>query len=372
MTVFLYTDADVFAGTERHILTLASALRRSGVKSSVICPGNSPLAEKCREQDIEAIPVEKRGLWDNYAIQAIKRLIAEGEPAIVHAHNGRCLLNAALATRGRSPLVFTQHFLQPNHTIQTGLKGLIYTMVHSWVNRRVNAFIAVSQVAANLMMAREGIDSSRVYVIPNGIDPVSHDELTDSDAVRSALSLPPGVPLVLSLARLEAEKGIENLVEAAYLLKQGGREVCIIVAGDGSLRGPLEQKISDINLDNIRLIGFHDDALALVSNCDIFILPSPAEPFGLVLLEAMALRKPVIAVNAGGPAEIIVNGETGLLAPSGSPQDLAMAIEKLLSDTDARSRLGEAGYRRFLKHYTATAMAAKTIEVYRSLSGRLN
>lgn len=372
MAVYLYTDADVFAGTERHIFTLATALKRLNVSSVVICPGHSPLAEECRLGGIEVVALEKRGLVDGSAIKCLRRLSVSDESPIVHAHNGRCLLNAAIATRGRIPLVFTQHFLQPNHATQAGMKGLVYRLAHGWVNSKVNAFIAVSKAAADLMIFREKIEPNKVNIVSNGIDPVSPVALTAPGLVRSQFSVVNGQPMILCLARLEAEKQIENLIEAAHLLKQRGITGHFIVAGDGSLRGVLEQRIATLKLDNIKMVGFQSDALSLVNACDIFVLPSPAEPFGLVLLEAMALSKPIIAVNAGGPAEIVVSGETGLLTQTPKPEHLAEALKKLIADKSERKRLGEAGYQRFLQLFTADAMAAKTMEVYQSISGRVN
>jgi glycosyltransferase involved in cell wall biosynthesis len=100
------------------------------------------------------------------------------------------------------------------------------------------------------------------------------------------------------------------------------------------------------------------------------VLPSPAEPFGLVLLEAMVLSKPVIATQAGGPLEIVVPEETGMLVPPSSPDALAQAICRLLADPQLRSRMGQQGRERFDTSYTAERMAHDMVNVYRkSLEG---
>jgi glycosyltransferase involved in cell wall biosynthesis len=114
----------------------------------------------------------------------------------------------------------------------------------------------------------------------------------------------------------------------------------------------------------VRLLGFRSDVLALINAADVFVLPSPAEPFGLVLLEAMALGKPAIATQAGGPLEIVVPEETGLLVPPSSPEALAEALSRLLADAQLRQSMGQKGRERFCAHYTARRMAHDMVAVY--------
>ncbi len=120
----------------------------------------------------------------------------------------------------------------------------------------------------------------------------------------------------------------------------------------------------------VRLLGFRRDIPALMSACDIFVLPAPAEPFGLVLLEAMAMGKPVIAANAGGPCEIVVHGQTGLLFEPGNPQSLAAAIADLLNNPEKARAMGAAGRQRFEEHFTASRMAAQVAAIYAAVATR--
>ncbi len=117
------------------------------------------------------------------------------------------------------------------------------------------------------------------------------------------------------------------------------------------------------------LLGFRSDVSALMAACDIFVSPCPVEGFGLVLLEAMALGKPVIAAAAGGPLEIVADGETGLLFEPGNAGSLAGAMRRLLADPDLRGRMGIAGRRRYAQKFTARRMAEKMQEVYRGVTG---
>ena len=119
---------------------------------------------------------------------------------------------------------------------------------------------------------------------------------------------------------------------------------------------------------SIYLLGFRSDVAALMAACDIFVLPAPAEPFGLVLIEAMAMGKPVIAAAAGGPLEIVADGETGLLFEPGDAASLAAAMRRLLENPDLRQRMGQAGRRRYEEMFTAQRMAENMAAVYESMN----
>jgi glycosyltransferase involved in cell wall biosynthesis len=141
-----------------------------------------------------------------------------------------------------------------------------------------------------------------------------------------------------------------------------------VIAGEGSERARLDAEISRLNMGSkVKLVGFVPDTLSLINASDLFVLPSLAEPFGLVLLEAMALGIPVIATKAGGPVEIIRDGESGLLVPSSDAGALAEAIGKLAGDSGTAKRLGRRGLSRFHERFTADRMVDATLSVYLGL-----
>ncbi len=141
--------------------------------------------------------------------------------------------------------------------------------------------------------------------------------------------------------------------------------VCAIV-GNGSEMELLKGLVAELTLDGVvKIVGFKEDAHSWIHASDVFVLPSLAEPFGLVLLEAMALGRPVIATNAGGPKEIVVDGQTGLLVPPRNPELLATAMVRILSDEQERTAMGQNARKRYLEHFTAERMARETIQVYK-------
>jgi glycosyltransferase involved in cell wall biosynthesis len=372
MHIALFTDSDAFAGTERHMLELGRALRELGEHVRIACPGDSPLAQHAVASGLTLIPIAKRGKFlDAAAVRMLRPLLRAGELDVVHAHNGRTALAAALAVRlaGRGRCVSTQHFLEPCRTTRTGPKSLVSRFAHGWVDRNTHGHVAISRAARDNMIARGEARADEISVVPNGVTPPDTRYLIPSDQLREQLGVPDSAVLILCVCRLEPEKDVTTLVEAMPLLP-ASPPVHLVIAGAGSQEAALRAKATQWGLDDcVTFLGFRSDALSLIAAADAFVLPSKAEPFGLVLLEAMSLSKPVVATAAGGPLEIVEDGVTGRLVPPSNPGALAAALQELILDPASRAAMGERGRRRFLEHFTADRMAAETLNVYRRVLG---
>ncbi len=366
----LLTDADVFAGTERHMLDLARGLREAGALVTLACPAPSPLAERAQADSFAVLPIPKQGLIDRNAVRILRCLLQEGGVDIIHAHNGRTALIAALAVTlsGRGQCLMTQHFLEPHHATLSGPKSWLSRAAHWWVVGRMQRILAISQSVRQGMLARGEAPDAKIVVVPNGITPPLADGQAD---VRAKLGIDTDVPLVTCVARLEHEKDIASLVQAMAEVTREMPRACCIIAGSGAERDALRAQIARLGLEqSVRLLGFRPDAPDVIAAADLFVLPSLAEPFGLVILEAMALGKAVVATSAGGPLEIVVPGQTGLLAPPAAPHELAQAILRLLRDPDGRAAMGRQGQARYAAHFTAARMAQQTLAVYRQAAGQ--
>ncbi|MHB8233579.1 MAG: glycosyltransferase [Solirubrobacteraceae bacterium] len=194
-------------------------------------------------------------------------------------------------------------------------------------------------------------------VIPAGATPLV-------DVTRSPpLQLPDGVPIVGIVGRLQPWKGQDRLLRAQALLHERGQALhLVIVGGDSYGLSPdyaasLPQLIAELGLQtSVTLTGEVEDAMPFIQQLDVLVNASDPEPFGIVLLEGMAAGVPVVAVDSGGPPDIIEHARTGILAPSGSPADLADALAPLLGSPKLRRELGEAGRQRFMRDYTDDAV----------------
>ncbi len=373
MRVVLFTDSDAFAGTEQHMLDLADGLEDLGVAVQIACPVPSAINEKAGVRGLGVVPIEKEGTIDISAIRRLRGLLKSGSVDVVHSHNGRTALSASIAVRlvGRGACVATQHFLQPHRLSRRGVSAVLSRMAHSWVNRGTGQFVAISQSAREGMIERKDARAERISVVHNGIADPRKRSLRPSCEVRAELGIETGSILIVCAARLEPEKDVGALISALVEVRKRHPRTRCVIAGVGSLESALREQIRAADLDrNVCLLGFRADAIEVINACDVFVLPSIAEPFGLVILEAMALGKPVVATAAGGPKEIVVHGRTGFLVAPRSPVALGDAISELIAQPEARILFGNEGRKRFEEKFTALQMAARTIEVYREALSR--
>lgn len=367
LRVVLLTDADVFAGTERHMLDLARGLSALGVGVKLACPSPAALEDAARREGLPTLTTAKRGLVDWNAARLLARRLKAGETDIIHAHNGRTALAAALAVRlaGRGRCVMTQHFLTPNHATQRGPKAAISGAAHHWMVGQMSRILAISEAVREAMLARGEVPDSKITVVPNGITAPDPGNAAET---RRQLGIGADTPLVVCAARLEREKDVASLISAVQIVRERVPGVRCLVAGEGAERLALAAQIGALGLeDSVTLLGFRADAPALMAAADVFVLPSLAEPFGLVLLEAMALGRPVVATRVGGPLEIVVDGETGFLVSPSSPNALADALGTLLEDPALARRMGENGRARYAAQFTAAKMSQAILAVYRAV-----
>ena len=213
------------------------------------------------------------------------------------------------------------------------------------------------------MLKRGEALDAQIDVVPNGIADPKYAKLEDAATVRARYGVAPGVPLVVALCRLEREKEVDVLLRAWAKVAGKRPDARLIIGGRGALQSELSGQIERDDLSkSAQLVGFVDDALSLLNAADIFAHPAPAEPFGLVFLEAMALGKPIVACEGGAAPEIV--GDAGYLCSPSRFEPMASALSGLINNAKHQQRLGRIGRARFLAHFKREQMAAGTLAVY--------
>jgi glycosyltransferase involved in cell wall biosynthesis len=362
-------DTEGFAGTEKHVLELANGLRKTGdVEVHLACKNDSPLVREAQLRDIDATPC-----WSENSIPAIAAGVLEVRSLalrigaqIIHAHNGRTMLTAALVSYGSEmSAIATQHFISPQFTTYRGPHKMVAQWAHDWVNQRLSHVICVSDAARRAMLKREHIDESKVTTVLNGIVGLSVPDPQEVNSVRRSLGSSPCSPLIICVSRLAPEKGLECLLKAVSLLRDDYPGIRLVLAGDGPSRESLEQFVAAEELATVvSFLGFRSDVASLIGAADVFVLPSPAEPFGLSILEAMSLGKPIIACAAGGPAEILTHGVDALLCTPSNNEALADAIKTLWSNDTLQLKLGANARLTFLTKFHCNRMAEEVRAIY--------
>ena len=368
MKILLLNDTDNWAGTESHIFELAMALHAQGAQVTLACPARSPLARRGVQNGLAVAPLALNRTLDRRVVRTLVRWLRSGRADLIHAHNGRTQLHGALAIAlaRRGALVWTQHFIAPHHVQSGGRKTEILKRVHRAVNARTAGFIAISHAVRRAMIERNEAPASRIIVVPNGTGDPRARTLPPAAQVRARYGVAPDAPLVVALSRLEREKSVATLLEAWAKIEVPTAR--LIIAGRGAARNELAAQIETLKLgQTAQLAGFIEDAPALINAADVLAHSAPAEPFGLVFLEAMGLGKPVVACAGGAAPEIVLNGATGLLVAPHDTGAMAGALTELLRDPARAQQLGRAGRARFEAHYTREHMARATRAVYDSV-----
>jgi glycosyltransferase involved in cell wall biosynthesis len=215
-----------------------------------------------------------------------------------------------------------------------------------------------------------GMPADRAKVIYYGIEPDKFSQPRVDLRKEWALN---GSAIIGSIGRLEPRKGHECLIEAMATLVKRLPNVLLLIAGHDSwgYGVTLGRRIDELGLkDRVRLIGFQNDVVSFLNTLDVFALATNSEGFGQVVIEAMAAGKPVVTSKIAPLTEIVIDGQTGLLVESGSPQSFASAIAQLLIDPMERHRMGARGRERVTKSFTAERMTQETLLLYENLLGQ--
>jgi glycosyltransferase involved in cell wall biosynthesis len=273
---------------------------------------------------------------------------------VVHTHDDRPLFYGAAAAR----LARVQRVLHTRHGQQarnTPRQVLLFRLAARLADR----VACVSDDTAALAV-REGVAPGRVWTVPNGID-----------LTRFAYTGPaPGGPAVIT-ARLSPEKDFETLLRAAAIAVRGKPSFRLEVAGDGACMPALKRLTAELGLGgNVRFHGAVHDVAGLLGRAGLFVLSSVEEGISVALLEAMARGLPVAATRVGGNAEVVRDGETGLLVPARDPEALARAMLRLLADPEEARRMGRAGRQRVEARFDVRRMVAAYEAAYLGHGGR--
>ncbi len=312
---------------------------------------------------------------------------------IVHTHTWYVSMAGFLAKKLYGmPFVLTTHSLEPLRAWKSEQLGSGYAM-SSWMEHTAihdaDAIIAVSNgTKEDILTAYPDVDPARIHVIYNGIDLAEYQRTSETKALLD-YGVDPAVPYVLFVGRITRQKGVTHLVDAiSYLPPETQVVLCAGAPDTPEIASELRGKVDEARRHHLRIVWIEKmvtkpEAIQLYSNCRVFCCPSVYEPFGIINLEAMACRAPVVASATGGIKEVVVDGETGYLVPFDQDpvtsfprhpetfaRDLAARINQLLLDPDRCRRFGDAGRRRVEDVFSWTAIAHQTIALYRHLIER--
>jgi glycosyltransferase involved in cell wall biosynthesis len=343
-------DKPSLGGGQKAVLLLARNLDPELFEVRIASAGGGPLVDETRRAGLDHIPVSSSPRFSLKPVAEIARILDAGKTDILHTHGGYAGLHGRWAARrSRTPaVVHTLHGIHYLHYRNPALRRLSIWQ-ERLLSRATDALVLVCQSDLGLAKKHRLAPQNKLVVIPNGIEAAAEAESrpgvgeASGPDPRKELGWEPGRPIVGTVARLHRQKGVIHLLRAAPRVFSAVPEARMVVVGDGPLGGELRRKAAQMGLDGRFLfLGERDDASRIMSLFDIFVLPSLWEGLPFVLVEAAALRKPIVATCVDGVPEIIDNGKTGVLVRPADPEALAEAVIHLLKDKKTAAVLAEA------------------------------
>jgi glycosyltransferase involved in cell wall biosynthesis len=362
----------LIAGAERSLLAHVEALDRARFEPCAICPPG-PLTDLLRQQGVQAhnFPLRRfhrtrnpfRLMLCATQVLAVARQIAREWPGpppdLVHSNSTTAhLYGAQVARRWGVPCVWHVRDLVP-----LGVIGW-------WLARRSDAIIATSQAVARCVGAGA---AGKVRVIPNGIALDSCAVSRPADQVRAEFCVGAS-PLVAAVGQIVPWKRHDVFLRAFAAVVERRPDAVAVIVGDDLFGDNMQYKtrirelVRGLGLEErVRFLGWRDDVQTILNACDLLAVPSQAEPFGRVALEAMIAGKPVVGTRAGGLPDVVAEDETGLLVPPGDPAALGAAMLRVLSEPALAKRMGEAGRERAHKLFDARTATRSVEQLYLTL-----
>lgn len=357
------------SGAERHLLVLLKGLRDQGVDAHLIIlvEPDTPMEDMLAEAQAVEIPIHRLIIHRDYDLTVIFRLrqtLRNIQPEIVHTHLIHADLYGLIAAKlaGIRTVVTSRHNDDHfrYHPVMRQLSRVMW-----WL---CDGGVAISGAIRDFVVEVEGASPDKVQVVRYGLP---YCWLTDDDiktarhSIRNELGLSQDAIILGMVCRLVEQKGIGYALEAFKKLYGSFPNVHLVIAGDGELSHILQSKAKMLGIsERTHWLGWRDDAQTIMAALDIFLLPSMWEGFGLVLLEAMGKRVPVIASRVSAIPEIVKHGESGLLVTAGDADELKGAITCLLDDRPLRKYMGLLGDDRLEHEFGVEKMVKGTIALY--------
>lgn len=393
--VCLFTDSMAPSGVGQHMLTLADELRHR-YQVSFVCPpgpGGSPLLARAADLGLEVWPLDSHGEPD----AELHAFLQRGRIDVLHSHAGSSLeghtgvraarpevrgivrtehlaeLSALFATEELPDLVHSPYHLPDRRPAVAELTEMMADQRNTYLERiqPVDRIICVSAGVRDTYL-EVGVDPERLRVVRNGIRALP--ATSSRQETRARLRIAEDRPVVLSVGRMIDVKGHLFTLRAVQEVRRRRPDVLFLWVGGGPLEADLRERVAESGLaDSVSFAGHRDDVLDLIAASDVFLLASMVEGLPLVVLEAMAAGRPVVATRVCGTSEVVEDGVTGRLVESGrldgsgDAAALAEAILEPLVDPSSAARWGSAGRARVEAEFTAARMAQETAAVYDEL-----
>lgn len=336
MKILQIMAGDSVGGAETFFVDSIKALHETNHEQHVITRNNNPhKITQIKDRNIPLNTTSFSNLWRLPTARTIKRTIKEFKPDIVHHYMGRA-----------------GSYSQAGNHINLGWYGGYYKpdrFKHCTHHAAVTQDI-VDHIIAN-GVPRENAHLLHIYAEFDKGSPID----------RSTLDTPKDAPLMVSLSRLHVKKGLDVLLKAMTKVP----DAYLWIAGSGPIETELKQQTADLKLqDRVRFLGWRNDQADLLASADIIAFPSRYEPFGAVVIEAWAARKPLVTAKAAGPKAYVKNEENGLIVDIDNVDALSDALNRVITDKQLCNHIVENGYKTYMQGFTREVFKKNVTNLY--------
>ena len=362
LRVLMVDSENTWRGGEAQMLLLMKGLLSEGHSVELAASRQSVVCERSRDLGLPVHHVSIDGGLDLLSAGRLRRIIDRGRYDIVHSHSSHAHSVTFMACAMKNP--------KPRQVVSRRVDFDVATNSLSGLKYRYGAdvFLAVSNGVRDVLV-KCGVPDSKIRVVHDGIDLSRFDDVGDNAYVKKEFGITGETPVVGNIAALAPHKSQVDLVRAARIVADRIPGVRFLIVGEGKLRGRLEKLIRELGLgETVILTGFREDPLEILSTFTCFVLSSYLEGLGSSLLDAQAMKIPVVATDTGGIPDVVEDGNTGLLVPPRDPEALAGAILRVLEDNQLRENIVKSAFTQS-RGYDYRSMVYKTITAYRQLTG---
>ena len=367
-------NGEYFSGVEQVVVSIVKGLK--GFDHIIVCLFDGPMAIKAREMGLEVNVLTMKNKFDLSIIQKLASLIKRKNVSIIHTHTWRANLYGRLVAKLiHIPVVSHIHSPVARESTKK-LNNVINTIVERSLANFTDMFVTVSQSLKEELI-RQRIKRDKIKTVYNCID-LNRLQITNASKLRNEFKIDKDVYLIGMIAMFRPRKGAEYLLKAGVKVREEIPKFKFVFIGDGFLVDGknyldyLKKLSQDLQLsDNIIFTGFRDDISDILSEIDLLVIPSLfGEGLPIVLLEAMAMKKPVVATPIEGIWEVIENGKTGLLVPPKCKDDLAEALITIFNDKHKAESMGIAARRLVEEKFSLNVMIEKIKKIYEDCLSR--
>lgn len=365
-------DGEISGGNMICLKIIEEASRR-GYQAVVNSPTEGRFTDMLKQKDLKVYNIDTRRSFRFDKAIKLARIIKKEGINLMHSHTplGGTVLSRLGGWIAGVPVITHAHtwdFINPNPFVKR------YQFLLNWITSRFFCaqIIAVSENVKKEII-KQGVAANKIKVVYNGIGLADNECDKNPSEIRKELGLKENQRVIGEVSRLCKDKGQHILIKAIPKVVEKFPDTVFMIVGEDLERGgeykkKLEELADDLGLNQqIIFTGYRSDIMGIMNTFELFVLSSSVEGLPVVILEAMAAKKPVITTPLGGNPEIVIDGETGTLVPAEDPDKLAEAIIYHLENPEISKKMGDMGYERVRKYFSLSQMLDKIMNIYKEI-----